>query len=51
MWVRKPSDGDLVMVQSKDVVNPDLIDDLVTDGFSFDNKYEASASDLTSALA
>ena len=51
MWVRKPAEGDLVMVQSKDIVNPDLIDDLVTDGFSFENKYETSASDLSCALA
>jgi hypothetical protein len=40
-----------MFVQSKDVVNPDLIDDLVTDGFSFENKYETSANDLSAALA
>lgn len=38
-------------MQARDVVDPDLIDDLVTEGFSFDKKYETSANDLTSALA
>ena len=51
MWVKRPpTDRDLIQVHAKDLVNPDLIDDLVTDGFSFDKKYETSANELSTAL-
>lgn len=51
LWIKTPDNEGLVLTEEKDVVDPDFIDELVGDGFSFEKNYDTNEHDVVQALS